>query len=85
MPICCNGGEGVFLGAGPDGSRPIFPNYMESSPVGMAVVYLILLLWFFIGVALAADVFMAAIETITSTMSVVKPVSYTHLTLPTKA
>ena len=68
MPICCAGGSGIFLAGG--GSP--FWDYSNSSSVATSVFYLFLLLWLFIGVALAADVFMAAIETITSTLTVVK-------------
>jgi hypothetical protein len=67
MPICCAGGSGIFVGA-----NNVFPGYYESSSVVMSIVYLLLLLWLFMGVAMAADVFMAAIETITSTVSIVK-------------
>lgn len=59
--ICCPGGQGVFLPfsavseheqAGDDGVR--------------AVMYFLALGWCFVGVALVSDVFMAAIEVITS-------------------
>ena len=38
----------------------------SNSRYGRAVLYLLGLLWFFLGVSIIADVFMAAIETITS-------------------
>ena len=60
-PICCAGGVGTLLGGG----RP-FPGYDEASPSALALLYLLLLLWTFMGVALAADTFMAAIEEVTS-------------------
>ena len=68
MPICCDGGTGIFLAGG---GAP-FWGYDDSSNVATSIFYLFLLFWLFIGVALAADVFMAAIETITSTLTVVK-------------
>ena len=64
-PICCKGGKGTLLGAGIP-----FPGIDEfTSDAGrpmVAIAYLVLLLWTFMGVALAADVFMAAIEEVTS-------------------
>ena len=65
-PICCAGGRGTFLGGG----LP-FPGIDEFSRGGLVVIYLVLLLWTFMGVALAADVFMSAIEEITSQESTV--------------
>jgi len=61
MPICCTGGKGTFLGGGVP-----FPGIDDAPSEVLAVIYLLLLLWTFLGVALAADVFMAAIEEITS-------------------
>jgi solute carrier family 8 (sodium/calcium exchanger) len=56
IPICKKGGSGTFLGAPP-----------ESMSIHLArVLYLFFLLWCFVGVAIVADTFMAAIETITS-------------------
>ena len=66
LPICCAGGKGTVLG----GSRP-FPGIDEFSRGGLAILYLVFLLWTFVGVALAADVFMSAIEEITSQESTV--------------
>ena len=63
LPICCAGGSGTFLSP--------FVGYDDSSPFLMSVIYLFLLLWLFLGVALAADVFMSAIEQITSTLKYV--------------
>ena len=66
IPICCDGStSGTFLGG-------VFPSITDASPAGLSILYLILLLWFFLGVALAADVFMSAIEQITSTLKYVK-------------
>jgi len=47
---------------------PVDKNCMSptSDPQGMAILYLLLLLWTFMGVGLFADVFMGAIEVITS-------------------
>ena len=61
IPICCEGGRGTLLGGG----YP-FPGIDRMGNGGLIVIYLLLLLWMFTGVALAADVFMAAIEQITS-------------------
>ena len=64
-PICCAGGKGTLLGAG----LPFPPIDEFTHPAGRPVValsLLALLLWTFMGVALAADVFMAAIEEVTS-------------------
>jgi hypothetical protein len=80
LPICCAGGSGIFIGA-----NNLFPGYSESSSVLMSIVYLILLLWLFMGVAMAADVFMAAIETITSTVSIVKNTMPGNFRLPASA
>ena len=55
FPICCAGGEGTFLGG--DLGWPVF---LE------AVFYLFVLLWLFAGVGLISDIFMSAIESITS-------------------
>ena len=66
LPICCAGGKGTVLGGG----RP-FPGIDEFSRGGLAILYLVFLLWTFVGVALAADVFMSAIEEITSQESTV--------------
>ena len=55
LPICCAGGEGTFLGG--DLEWPVFFE---------AVFYLLVLLWLFAGVGLISDVFMSAIEAITS-------------------
>ena len=59
------GQSGLFL--------PLFGNKEQrtwdegsNSRYGRAVLYLLGLLWFFLGVSIIADVFMAAIETITS-------------------
>lgn len=73
--ICCAGGSGTILSAGTTvfGWDGPFPAIDEgANEHAMAVVYLILLLWLFLGVALAADVFMAAIEQITSQTSTIK-------------
>jgi len=43
----------------------LVPSFGEPTPL-IAIVYLVLLLWTFVGVAIVADVFMAAIEKITS-------------------
>jgi len=66
IPICCSGGQGTVLGGG----RPL-PGTDEFSPVGLAIIYLVFLAWTFVGVALAADAFMSAIEYITSLESTV--------------
>ena len=45
----------------------IFPALGDAHcTVGGVIIYLVLLFWCFLGVALIADIFMAAIETITS-------------------
>lgn len=44
----------------------------ENDPQAMAVVYFLLLLWMFMGVALLADAFMGAIEVITSQSRVIE-------------
>ena len=80
LPICCAGGSGTFIS-----SSNIFPGYEQSSPAATSILYLALLLWLFMGVAMAADVFMAAIETITSTVTLVKnkmPGNVQHSSLP---
>ena len=57
-PICCSGSTGTY---------PIPWVGIDEAPAGaLAVIYLVLLLWTFMGVALAADVFMSAIEEVTS-------------------
>ena len=58
-PICCAGGVGTFLGA----DKP-FPSDWSAGVTG--TIYLVLLFWSFVGVAIVSDCFMAAIETITS-------------------
>ena len=49
-----------------------FPAYETSSPFALSLLYLLLLFYMFLGVAMAADVFMAAIEQITSSLKYVK-------------
>jgi hypothetical protein len=61
LPICCAGGKGTLLGGGSP-----FPGVDEAPVPLLAVIYLVLLLWCFSGVGMAADAFMTAIETITS-------------------
>jgi solute carrier family 8 (sodium/calcium exchanger) len=72
VPPCCAGAdaEGVV------NSGTLLPAFFaeESATVG-AVVYLLLLLWTFIGVAIVSDVFMAAIEVITSKEYLVMTIS----------
>ena len=63
--ICCPGGGGVLMGG--DNALPY-----NWHPVGPAFIYMFLLLWAFIGVAICADVFMNAIVTITSTEKALK-------------
>eukprot|EP00435_Cladocopium_sp_Y103_P071653 s617_g38.t1 len=59
VKICEVGGEGLFL--------PLFGDAEQVWPAGLrGFLYLLGLLWTFIGVAIVADVFMSAIETITS-------------------
>ena len=58
VDICEKGGKGVFL--------PIFESEADMSNALRALLYFFGLLWLFAGVAIVADVFMAAIETITS-------------------
>lgn len=59
VKICEVGGEGLFL--------PLFGDAEQVWPSGLrGFLYLIGLLWTFIGVAIVADVFMSSIETITS-------------------
>jgi len=59
VKICEVGGEGLFL--------PLFGDAEQAWPAGLrGFLYLLGLLWTFIGVAIVADVFMSAIETITS-------------------
>ena len=55
LPICCAGGVGTFLGG--DLEWPVFFE---------ALWYLFVLLWLFAGVGLISDVFMSAIEAVTS-------------------
>jgi solute carrier family 8 (sodium/calcium exchanger) len=63
--ICEPGGSGIFL--------PLFPTAELEWPTGLrATLYLVGLLWTFLGVAIVADVFMAAIEVITSREKAVK-------------
>ena len=53
----CDGGSGVFLPMG----------YENSWPMGLRTpLYFFFLLWCFAGVSIVADIFMAAIEAITS-------------------
>lgn len=55
----CQGGSGVFF--------PVYPTAeAEWTQATQVILYLMGLLWFFAGVALLADAFMAAIEVITS-------------------
>mmetsp|Transcript_2105 Transcript_2105/g.6296 ORF Transcript_2105/g.6296 Transcript_2105/m.6296 type:complete len:484 (+) Transcript_2105:46-1497(+) len=63
--ICCSGGKGTVLGA----DRPI-PSDWSTGTTGF--IYLLLLLWSFVGVAIVSDCFMAAIETITSQTYTIK-------------
>ncbi|KAL1496483.1 hypothetical protein AB1Y20_016437 [Prymnesium parvum] len=63
--ICCAGGVGTILGA----DRP-FPSHWPAPTTG--AIYLLLLLWSFVGVAIVSDCFMAAIETITSQTYTIK-------------
>lgn len=58
--ICEVGGSGLFL--------PLFGDWEHrSAPKAVrAIFYLLSLLWFFMGVAIVADIFMGAIECITS-------------------
>lgn len=59
--ICEVGGTGVFL------PQMINGDAMARAPkVLTATIYLLALLWFFMGVAIVADIFMGAIECITS-------------------
>ena len=53
-PICCDGGKGTFLGGDIRGGG------------AEALLYLFILLWLFAGVGLISDIFMSAIESITS-------------------
>lgn len=65
LPIC-KGGSGTIL--------PLFNAYGEgewSTPVQI-IVYVVALLWMFLGVGIVADVFMEAIEVITSKDKVVQ-------------
>ncbi|KAH8045475.1 calcium:sodium antiporter [Aureococcus anophagefferens] len=78
--ICHKGQSGLFL--------PLFGNkeqrtWDEGSNLryGRAVLYLLGLLWFFLGVSIIADVFMAAIETITSKEKKVWNATVANLTL----
>jgi hypothetical protein len=61
--ICQVGGKGLLL--------PLFSSEQELSTGVRSVLYLFGLLWCFVGVAIVADTFMAAIETITSQQKVV--------------
>jgi solute carrier family 8 (sodium/calcium exchanger) len=57
--ICENGGKGLVL--------PLIENEADKIPNPVRVIlYLLFLLWCFIGVAIISDIFMGAIETITS-------------------
>lgn len=61
MPkICEKGGSGIFFPQ-EDGY-----NKLNDEPVVATIVYLLLLFWCFLGVAIVADIFMSAIEAITS-------------------
>jgi len=74
--VCEVGGSGLFL--------PLFGDWEhESAPkVVRAIGYLLALLWFFMGVAIVADIFMGAIECITSKkVRVVHPVTRKHVTV----
>jgi solute carrier family 8 (sodium/calcium exchanger) len=59
--ICCPGGGGAFLPFGNAG------RYEVEWPLGSRVIaYLVFLGWLFLGIATVSDIFMAAIEEITS-------------------
>ena len=67
VPICCEGGSGTLLGCGGMNFGINFPSVDKVTDNAVAVLYLIILLWLFMGVGKAADCFMCAIEQITST------------------
>lgn len=56
--ICEEGGSGLIL--------PIFPGEQQLYKPARAFLYFMVLSWCFIGVAIIADIFMAAIEAVTS-------------------
>ena len=61
--ICCAGGSGTLLGG-----------TMGLGRVPEGIIYLLLLLWTFFGVAIVADIFMTAIEQVTSQTYTVKQI-----------
>jgi solute carrier family 8 (sodium/calcium exchanger) len=72
LKLCCKESTGQFAGDDDFGMGTLLPAFFteENATVG-GVVYLILLLWSFMGVAIIADTFMAAIEVITSKEKVI--------------
>jgi len=73
--ICVEGAGGgaMFAGGNAGNLLPLFGESEQKWDKGLrAFLYLVGLLWSFVGVAIIADVFMAAIETITSTKKRVK-------------
>jgi hypothetical protein len=57
--ICCEGSSGMVL--------PVFGDDEQKWPVALrAILYLIGMIWCFMGVAIVADLFMGAIEEITT-------------------
>jgi solute carrier family 8 (sodium/calcium exchanger) len=75
--ICLVGGKGMILplddtendGQVQTGTDPL---YGYPDQIGRGLIYTLVLLWFFLGVALASDAFMAGIEKITSSKTRVK-------------
>jgi hypothetical protein len=63
--ICKEGGEGIFLPFDSDGE-------LELDDGVRAFIYVMLLGWFFLGVAISSDAFMNGIEKITSSKTRVK-------------
>jgi solute carrier family 8 (sodium/calcium exchanger) len=59
LPSCCPGGGYMVIPA-------IILGDTSGAYIGAAVIYLVLIAWCFIGVAIVSDVFMSAIEVITS-------------------
>lgn len=65
IPAFSSGGGVATEVADPTTPNSTILKYPETDPQPMAVLYIIILLWLFMGIGLFADVFMGAIEVIT--------------------
>ena len=72
--LCCPGiGDGVNNGHGGGYFMPMFGESEQCWPVALrATLYLVGMLWCFLGVAIVADLFMGAIDQITSSTYIKK-------------